>query len=96
MLKKYDICIIGGMILTREREVLGEQLIKLSLCPPQIQRAWMWDRTQGSVLTGQQITSCNRSSLRIRMISTVYVEGLLEMKNVKLYSGNRTRIDFIL
>jgi len=44
----------GGMILTGESEVLEENPVSVSMCPPQILHGLAWGRTQDSMMTGMQ------------------------------------------
>jgi len=46
-----------GMILTEETEVLGENLVLLPICPPQIWNGLTWDRIRTSAVRGRWLTS---------------------------------------
>jgi hypothetical protein len=47
----------GGMIMTEENKVVGEQPVPVPLRPPQISYALPWDWTQASMVKDQQLTT---------------------------------------
>ena len=47
----------GGMTLTGKTEVLGEKLVPVPLCPPQIPHGLTWNRTRASAVRGLRQTA---------------------------------------
>jgi hypothetical protein len=47
----------GGMILTGKTEELGEKLVPVSLCPPQIPHELTRERTRDSAVRGRRLTA---------------------------------------
>jgi hypothetical protein len=45
------------MILIGETEILGEKLVTVPLCPPQMSHGLAWDRTRASAVKGKQLTA---------------------------------------
>jgi hypothetical protein len=64
-----------GMILTGETEVLGETLVPVPLCSPQIY-AVAWDGTEASVLKGYRLTT---------WAMTLRILRWYKMKEISLY-----------
>jgi hypothetical protein len=47
---------MGTMTLTGETEVLGDKPVLVPLCPPQIPKGMVWNRTRAFAGTGRQLT----------------------------------------
>jgi hypothetical protein len=58
----------NGIILAAETEEIGEKIVSVPLCPPQIPHILTQARTRASVVTGQQLT---REPWHGRMIEVV-------------------------
>jgi len=54
----------GGMILTSEYQVHGENPIPVPLCPPQIQGRLAWNRTQVSTVKDESSSLIPQFALR--------------------------------